>query len=54
MYIMFIYINKKPYNIMGIREDDLTILYQKASEIAKVIFEENPKIEIEVKVSMYI
>ena len=54
MYIMFIYINKKPYNIMGIREDDLTILYQKASEITKEIFEKNSKVEIEVKISMYI
>jgi len=54
MYMMFIYINKKVYNCMGIREDDLNKLYQKATEITKEIFKDNPHAEIEVKVTMYI
>lgn len=53
MYIMFIYINKKVYNSMGIREDDLKILYQKASEISEKIFTDNPQAQIDVKITMY-
>jgi len=54
MYMMFIFVGKKVYNSMGIREDNLNDLYQKASEISKEIFKENPHAIIEIKVSMYI
>jgi len=39
---------------MEIREDDLNKLYQKATEISKEIFRDNPHANIEVKVTMYI
>lgn len=52
--MMFIYINKKPYNSMGIREDNLINLYQRATKISQEIFEEDSHAIIEVKVSMYI
>lgn len=51
---MFIYIDKKIYNSMGIRENNLNDLYKKATEISKEIFKENPYAIIEVKISMYI
>lgn len=54
MYMMFIYVNKKPYNSMGIRDDDLDVLYQKAAEMTKEIFKENCHAKVEVKVTMYI
>jgi len=54
MYMMFVYVNKKVYNCMGIRDDDLNKLYQKAAEISKEIFEDNPHANIKVKITMYI
>lgn len=54
MYMMFIYVNNKIYNSMGIRDDDLGVLYQKASEISKEIFKDNPHAQIDTKVTMYI
>lgn len=54
MYMMFIYVDRKPYNTMGIREDDIFKLYERAGEISKDIFKLNPHAKIEVKVTMYI
>jgi hypothetical protein len=53
MYMMFIYVDKKVYNSMGIR-GELEELHAKAAEISKQLFKENPRAEITTKITMYI
>lgn len=53
MYMMFIYIDGKVHNSMGIR-GELEELYAIAAQETKELLRSNPRAEISTKISMYI
>jgi hypothetical protein len=53
MFMMFIYVDDKIYNSMGIR-GDLDELYKQAEEISQDIFKLNPKSEVKTRIMKYI
>lgn len=53
MFMMFMYIDDKVINSMGIR-GELDELYTIAGQEAKKVFKENPHGEFRIKITMYI
>lgn len=53
MYMLFIYVNGKTYNTMGIR-GSLEEVNQMGLDVSKEVFKLNPHATIETKVTMYI
>ncbi|GMX64516.1 hypothetical protein Elgi_37850 [Paenibacillus elgii] len=53
MYMMFIYVDGKAHNSMGIR-GELEELYAVATQEAMKLFKVNPRSEVTTKITMYI
>lgn len=54
MWMMFIYVNDKAYNSMGIRKDDLVELAEIAKQEIEVIKTLTPLAKVEIKMEKYI